>query len=37
MTGIPGMGERKREQFGALFADEIAAYLRDNARQRFND
>ena len=37
MTGIPGMGERKREQFGALFADEIADYLRDNARQRFND
>ena len=37
MTGIPGMGERKRAEFGALFAEEIVDYLRDNARQRFND
>ena len=37
MHGIPGMGERKRAEFGELFAEEIADYLRDNARQRFND
>ncbi len=37
MAGIPGMGERKRAEFGALFAEEILDYLRDNARQRFND
>ena len=37
MTGIPGMGERKREQFGALFAEEISDYLRTNSRQRFNE
>ena len=37
MTGIPGLGERKREQFGALFAEEISDYLRTNSRQRFND
>jgi ATP-dependent DNA helicase RecQ len=35
MEGIPGMGEKKRAEFGDLFAAEIAAYLRTNSRQAF--
>jgi ATP-dependent DNA helicase RecQ len=35
MDGIPGMGEKKRAEFGAVFADEIAAYLRANSRLSF--
>ncbi len=37
MEGIPGMGEKKRAEFGELFAAEIADYLRTNSRQSFND
>jgi ATP-dependent DNA helicase RecQ len=36
MEGIPGMGEKKRAEFGAVFAAEIAAYLTTNSRQAFN-
>lgn len=35
MEGIPGMGEKKRAEFGASFAAEIAAYLRTNSRMVF--
>jgi ATP-dependent DNA helicase RecQ len=35
MEGIPGMGEKKRAEFGALFAAEIADYLTRNSRQAF--
>ncbi len=36
MDGIPGVGEKKRAEFGETFAGEIAAYLRDNSRLSFN-
>ncbi len=35
MESIPGMGEKKRAEFGEIFAAEIASYLRDNSRQSF--
>jgi ATP-dependent DNA helicase RecQ len=35
MEGIPGMGEKKRAEFGDVFADEIARYLTKNSRQAF--
>jgi ATP-dependent DNA helicase RecQ len=35
MEGIPGVGEKKRAEFGELFATEIADYLRTNSRQAF--
>lgn len=35
MDGIPGMGEKKRAEFGARFAAEISAYLQANSRQSF--
>ena len=35
MEGIPGMGEKKRAEFGELFASEIASYLKSNSRQAF--
>ncbi len=35
MEGIPGMGEKKRAEFGEAFASEIAAYLQTNSRQAF--
>jgi ATP-dependent DNA helicase RecQ len=35
MEGIPGLGEKKRAEFGATFASEIAAYLTTNSRQAF--
>ena len=35
MEGIPGVGEKKRAEFGALFAADIAAYLGANPRMRF--
>jgi ATP-dependent DNA helicase RecQ len=35
MEGIPGMGEKKRAEFGQVFAEEIAAYLRTNSRMAF--
>ena len=37
MEGIPGMGEKKRAEFGAVFAAEIAQYLQTNARVAFGD
>ncbi len=36
MEGIPGLGEKKRAEFGELFAAEIAAYLATNSRQSFS-
>jgi ATP-dependent DNA helicase RecQ len=35
MEGIPGMGEKKRAEFGEAFASEIAEYLKTNSRQSF--
>jgi ATP-dependent DNA helicase RecQ len=35
MEGIPGMGEKKRAEFGAAFAEEIAGYLKTNSRMAF--
>jgi ATP-dependent DNA helicase RecQ len=35
MEGISGVGEKKRAEFGELFASEIAAYLRTNSRMTF--
>ncbi|GAB5561449.1 MAG: DNA helicase RecQ [Synoicihabitans sp.] len=37
MHDIFGMGEKKREQFGELFAGEIKDHLRENSRMAFND
>ncbi len=37
LDGIPGIGERKRAEFGALFTAEISAYLAQHSRQAFND
>jgi ATP-dependent DNA helicase RecQ len=36
MEGIPGVGEKKRAEFGETFAAEIAEYLRTNSRQVFD-
>ena len=36
MEGIPGMGEKKRAEFAAVFAAEVATYLRANSRVQFN-
>ncbi len=36
MEGIPGMGEKKRAEFGATFAAAIAEYLQTNGRQAFD-
>ena len=36
LEGIPGVGEKKRAEFGELFATEIAAYLENNSRQAFD-
>jgi ATP-dependent DNA helicase RecQ len=36
MEGIPGMGEKKRAEFGEIFAAEIANFLRTNSRQDFD-
>jgi len=35
MTGIPGVGDKKRAEFGAVFAGDIADYLNNNSRVRF--
>jgi ATP-dependent DNA helicase RecQ len=35
MEGIPGMGERKRAEFGETFAAAIAEYLQSNSRMAF--
>jgi ATP-dependent DNA helicase RecQ len=36
MEGIPGMGEKKRAEFGEIFAAEIAEFLKNNSRQAFD-
>jgi ATP-dependent DNA helicase RecQ len=36
MEGIPGLGEKKRAEFGATFAAEIARYLKTNSKQAFS-
>jgi ATP-dependent DNA helicase RecQ len=36
MEGIPGVGEKKRAEFGATFAAEIASYLTTNSKQAFD-
>jgi len=36
MEGIPGLGEKKRAEFGEIFATTIAEYLRTNSRQSFD-
>jgi ATP-dependent DNA helicase RecQ len=35
MEGIPGMGEKKRAEFGEVFANEVREYLKTNARVAF--
>jgi len=35
MEGIPGMGEKKRAEFGEVFASEVAGYLKSNPRIAF--
>jgi ATP-dependent DNA helicase RecQ len=35
MEGIPGVGEKKRAEFGDVFAAEIAEYLKTNSRVAF--
>ena len=36
MEGIFGMGEKKRAEFGAIFAGAIAEYLKTNPRMSFD-
>jgi ATP-dependent DNA helicase RecQ len=36
METIPGMGEKKRAEFGTLFASAVAQYLKNNSRQAFD-
>jgi ATP-dependent DNA helicase RecQ len=36
LEGIPGIGEKKRDEFGEIFTAAIAEYLRTNSRQNFN-
>lgn len=35
LEGIPGVGEKKRAEFGELFTTEIASYLESNSQQAF--
>jgi ATP-dependent DNA helicase RecQ len=35
MEGIPGIGEKKRAEFGPAFAATIAEYLETNPRVAF--
>ena len=37
MGGITGLGEKKRAEFGATFAEAIAGFLQTNPRMTFND
>jgi ATP-dependent DNA helicase RecQ len=37
MAGITGVGEKKRAEFGAVFAEAIAGFLETNPRVSFND
>jgi ATP-dependent DNA helicase RecQ len=36
LEGIPGIGEKKREEFGEVFTTAIAEYLKANSRQHFD-
>lgn len=36
MEGIPGLGEKKRAEFGEVFAEAIAQYLQTNSRIAFD-
>ena len=36
MDGIPGMGEKKRAEFGEIFANEIFLFLQTNSKQAFD-
>jgi ATP-dependent DNA helicase RecQ len=36
MEGIFGMGEKKRAEFGRIFAHAIATFLESNSRQSFD-
>jgi len=36
LEGIPGIGEKKRGEFGDLFTTAIANYLKSNSRQSFD-
>jgi ATP-dependent DNA helicase RecQ len=36
MDSIPGMGEKKRAEFGAVFAEAIAEFLQSNPRVEFS-
>ena len=35
MEGIPGMDEKKRAEFGEVFAAEISDFLKTNSRMAF--
>jgi ATP-dependent DNA helicase RecQ len=37
MEGITGVGEKKRAEFGEIFAEAVATYLESNPRITFND
>jgi ATP-dependent DNA helicase RecQ len=37
MEGITGVGEKKRAEYGEIFADAVATYLETNPRITFND
>jgi ATP-dependent DNA helicase RecQ len=37
LDGITGVGEKKRAEFGELFASAITAFLKTNPRMTFND
>ena len=36
LEGIPGLGEKKRAEFGVIFTAEIADYLTTNSRMKFD-
>jgi ATP-dependent DNA helicase RecQ len=36
LEGIPGIGEKKRAEFGEVFTATIASYLKHNSRQSFD-
>ncbi len=36
LEGIPGIGEKKRAEFGEIVTDEIADYLKTNSRMAFD-
>ena len=36
LEGIPGIGEKKRAEFGAVLTAEISHYLKTNSRMAFD-